>query len=206
MVRRCFREPIPEFALAADLLADAADALLLGDMELCANQLLAADLRDLRKFFASVAGPINPEIHRQSKMPVFEEVPAEKQPRMPGAELTRKILARAGYRCRFCQVRVVIKQAFRIFARAVPLAVRTGATDQDVHFGLSVLTASMDHLVPFSRGGTNGEDNLVTACASCNYGRSMWLIDEVEILDPRGFPAPVDSWDGLSRLLAYKKS
>jgi len=174
-------------------------------MDLCAEKLLAADLRALREYFHSVAGPVNPEVHGNCKTPVFEKVPRAKQPRMPGAALTRKILARDGYRCRFCEVRIVVKQASKIFIQALPHAVRTGNINEDNHFGLAVLTASIDHLVPFSRGGTNDEDNLVTACASCNYGRTSWLIEEVDLMDPRDFPPILDSWDGLSRILAYGK-
>lgn len=30
---------------------------------------------------------------------------------------------------------------------------------------------TVDHLVPISRGGTNDDDNLVSACAKCNEAR-----------------------------------
>jgi len=30
----------------------------------------------------------------------------------------------------------------------------------------------VDHVVPFSRGGTTTEDNLITACSDCNLGKS----------------------------------
>lgn len=33
------------------------------------------------------------------------------------------------------------------------------------------LPATIDHLVPHSRGGSSDDDNLVLACAPCNSGR-----------------------------------
>ncbi|MBV8537533.1 MAG: HNH endonuclease, partial [Alphaproteobacteria bacterium] len=33
---------------------------------------------------------------------------------------------------------------------------------------VTTYTATLDHLVPMTAGGTNGLDNLVTACLSCN--------------------------------------
>lgn len=30
---------------------------------------------------------------------------------------------------------------------------------------------TLDHLIPYSKGGTNGETNLVTCCSTCNSSR-----------------------------------
>jgi hypothetical protein len=35
-----------------------------------------------------------------------------------------------------------------------------------------------DHVVPLSRGGTNDDDNLVTACRSCNRSKHAKLVEE----------------------------
>lgn len=36
---------------------------------------------------------------------------------------------------------------------------------------LDAAAGTIDHIVPLSRGGTNGPDNLVLACEPCNQGR-----------------------------------
>lgn len=36
----------------------------------------------------------------------------------------------------------------------------------------------LDHVIPWSRGGTNDEDNLVTACHDCNMTKRDLLLDE----------------------------
>ena len=206
MLRRSFLPPIPEFEVAATLLSRAADAYMSGNNSLCEKFLVDADLRPLREFAYLVAGPINPEIHRQSKNPSYIPPPRGELSRMPNAVETRHIYLRDGYRCRFCEAHVIVKEARKVFEKAFPLAARKGKSNEDNHFGLSTLTASIDHVVPFRRGGTNDPLNLVTACGPCQYGRNRWTLDEVQIEDPRNFPPIVDSWDGLTRLVGFKKS
>lgn len=36
----------------------------------------------------------------------------------------------------------------------------------------SIEEATIDHVIPLSKGGSNGDDNLVLACATCNTMRS----------------------------------
>ena len=201
VLRRSFLPPIPEHALAADLLSQAADALLRGDAAECNRCLRAADLRALRDFSYLVCGPINPSIHRQAKNPVYDRSCVRPGPRMPSKAVELDIYARDGWRCRYCASRVILKQARKRFVKADPVAARWGRTNEEKHSGLATLTASIDHVVPFMRGGDNQPRNLVTACGPCQFGRNQWLLFEVEIADPRDFPPIVDDWDGLSRLL-----
>ncbi|MBX3726106.1 MAG: HNH endonuclease [Xanthomonadales bacterium] len=203
-IRRSFLPPIPEFSQAAELLSLAADALLVNDLESCGDLLVRADLKPLREFSYLLTGPINPEIHRQSHNPVLTLVPKEGRPRMPSAARTMEVFARDGYRCRFCESKVIVKDAHRIFARFLPAEARLGDTNDANHFGLATLTATIDHLVPYSRGGDNSETNLVTACGPCQYGRNRWTLEEVGILNPFDYPPIIDKWDGLTRLLVLK--
>ena len=203
--RRSFLPPIPEFSEAANLLSLAADALLVDDLDTCADLLFKADLKPLREFSYLLAGPIKPEIHRQSRNPIFTPVPREGRPRMPSASRAMEVFARDGFRCRFCESKVIVKDAHRIFARFLPDEARLGTTNDTNHFGLATLTATIDHLVPYSRGGDNSDSNLVTACGPCQYGRNRWTLEEVQILNPFDYPPIVDEWDGLTRLLVMKK-
>lgn len=204
MHRRSFLPVLPEHDIAAILLSEAADALMVNDLRRCEKLLLKADLRPLREYAYLICGPINPDIHRQSKNPIYPPIPKNVLPRMPRAAVTRDILIRDGFRCRFCEAKVIVKQAQRVFAKVLPDAVRWGRTNEEKHFGLSILTASIDHILPFKRGGTNDPDNLVTACGPCQFGRNQWLLEEVEIEDPRFYEPVNDHWDGLSRLVKFQ--
>lgn len=201
MLRRSFRLPITEFGHAADLLAEGADALIAGNNSLCEQRLREADLQSLRDFAFSICGPINPAIHRQRANPIYSPQSGDSARRMPSAALTRRVFSRDGCRCRFCESRVIVRQARIAFTKACPGAARWGRTNNEKHFGLSTLAASIDHVVPFRRGGTNEEVNLVTACGPCQFGRNQWTLEEVEIEDPRKHRPLVDDWDGLSRLI-----
>ena len=179
MYRRCFLPPSPEHDRAADLLSRAADALLAGNLQQAEILLLEADLSALEDYRYAIAGPINPAIIRQKKLPIVPHLPRKGRPRMPGAAVEKQVLTRDGYRCRFCGTRVIVKEAQKAFTATVPKAARWGSGNKNCHFGLAVLRASIDHLVPFQRGGNNDLDNLVTTCNPCQFGRGHFLLDEV---------------------------
>lgn len=62
---------------------------------------------------------------------------------------------------------------FEIFNRDGFSCVYCGKTAADE-------TLEIDHVVPVSKGGANDKSNLVTACFSCNRGKSDRPIDGVE--------------------------
>lgn len=203
MLRRSFLPPIPEHKTAADLLSLAANALIENNLSLAEQLIQEADLRALRDFDYLISGPINPAIHRQSKNPKYPKIETSGS-RMPSTTVSRQVYARDGYRCRFCSSRVVLKEARKVLCDSFPKAARWGNTNEGKHFGLAVLSASVDHVLPFKRGGTNDLSNLVTACSPCQFGRNQWTLEEVEIEDPRSYAPVVDEWDGLSRLVGFK--
>lgn len=43
------------------------------------------------------------------------------------------------------------------------------------HRQLTMTTATFEHIIPLSCGGTNGRDNETIACADCNHGRGNKL-------------------------------
>lgn len=205
MHRRCFLPPLHEHELAADLLSEAAGALLEGKFALCAQRIAEADLRPLRAFAYSICGPIDPAIHHQQRNPIYSAVVGDSQRRMPSPSVSRGILKRDGYRCRYCACRVIVREARIAFAIACPDAARWGSRNEEKHFGLSVLAASIDHVLPFRRGGSHEPENLVTACGPCQFGRNQWTLAEVEIEDPRSNAPRVDSWDGLTRISGWTR-
>ena len=201
MMRRSFLPRLQEHDRAAELLSRAADALVVGELEAAARHVRAADLKPLADYAYRLGGPIDPAIHRQHRSPVYTPVPRESRPRMPGAALTREIFARDGYRCRYCGTPVVLREARKVFVALIPEAARWGRRNAELHCAFNALHGSIDHVLPFKRGGDNDPDNLVTACGPCQFGRNDWLLEEVEIEDPRKYPPVVDGWDGLLRVI-----
>eukprot|EP01037_Dinobryon_pediforme_P008739 gene8739-8830_t len=126
-------------------------------------------------YTALVTGAVNPLVHWQSMMPSSGTGLERSAQRMPSSSTERAIYARDD-------------------------VARWGARNADKHTALAALSASLDHIVPHSRGGTNDEPNLVTACNACQFGRGQWTLEEVGFFDPREYPPVLDEWDGLMRL------
>ena len=41
----------------------------------------------------------------------------------------------------------------------------------------------IDHRYPKSKGGSNTPDNLVTACAECNYGKGDIILETYKLIE-----------------------
>ena len=151
-------------------------------------------------YTALVTGAVNPLIHWQSAMPAGVVGLERSAQRMPSSSAERAVYVRDGWRCRYCGTRVIDRSMRARLHRCLPDAARWGARNADKHTALAALSASLDHIVPHRRGGTNDEPNLVTACNACQFGRGQWTLEEVGFFDPRESPPVLDEWDGLTRL------
>ncbi|MEW6465491.1 HNH endonuclease signature motif containing protein [Tibeticola sp.] len=151
-------------------------------------------------YTALVTGPVNPAVHWQSAMPTADAEFERSAQRMPSSSFERAIYVRDGWRCRYCGVRIIERSMRTRLHICLPDVARWGARNADKHAALAALSASLDHVVPHSRGGTNDEANLVTACNACQFGRGQWTLEEVGFFDPRDYLPTLDAWDGLTRL------
>jgi 5-methylcytosine-specific restriction endonuclease McrA len=203
--RRCFLAPIPEVGQAADLLDEAADAILCGDMDRARCCVRAADIPAVHAFASRIMGKVDLAIHRLR--PVARPTDVDRvQARMPGGALKADVFARDGWKCRFCGVRVVTPEARRAMIAALPQSICWTGPDLRRHAAFYALSATLDHVVPHALGGTNDAENLVTTCWPCNFGRMDRLISEVGLIDPRTHPPILDRWDGLRRLVKQTAS
>ena len=197
--RACLAVPIPEAELAAGLLEQAADALLAGNLQLARDRVRRADIPVLRAFALDVMGGQQPAIPRQRR--IAAAVAADRMPqRMPGAAETAMVLARDGWHCRFCGVRVIEPRARDVMREVLPGAIPWDGQDRTRHAAFLALTATIDHIVPHSLGGRTTPDNLVAACWPCNFGRGDGRLEEVGLTDPRNRAPAANGWDGLQRL------
>lgn len=116
------------------------------------------------------------------------------------AQHERFVLERDGFRCRYCSSRVVPLAVLR----ALELAVGTDnfcatGTNRQRHGIVLAFRATVDHVVPYKRGGRTHPDNLVTSCFPCNFGKANLTLVEVALDDPRARQPNRDQWDGLLR-------
>lgn len=198
--RTCLLPPLPEHEAAAELLSEAADAILAGDLDVARGLVRRADMPVLFEHTALVMSGSDPRIQRRRPVEVTGIKAAKIASRMPSSEATKALFARDGWRCRFCDCCVVppkVRTAMRVtLPGAIPWSEAEG-----FHGAFYAISASVDHIVPHSAGGTNADENLVTACWSCQFGRGAWSLEEVGLLDPRARPPVTNGWDGLERLL-----
>ena len=186
------------------MLSNAADAVLAGDLDFARELVRSADMPVLFDHAALVMGGSDPAIQRRRPIEPLVRKAAKITTRMPSGEATRALFARDGWRCRFCDCRVVPPKFREAMKAALPGAVPWSGTE-GFHGAFYAISASVDHVVPHSAGGTNNDENLVTACWSCQFGRGAWSLEEVGLLDPRERPPVRDAWDGLGRLLTYAR-
>lgn len=205
-MRNCLLPPPEEADLAADLLDQAADALVRGERELAENLLNEANLPALHRYAAHVmsAPPKLLQLRRVGQPRAVLSVADRGIMRMPSGDGVRAIMQRDGYRCRYCGCRVVSRGVRSALSALFPQVVRwPGGKGGDAgkHAAFFALNAVLDHVVPHSRGGDSSPTNLVTTCWPCNFGKEEHLLDELALADPRERAPLVDQWDGLQRVL-----
>ena len=115
------------------------------------------------------------------------------------ASFEDEVYARDGYRCRYCQIRVV---DFKVLKRMEKLLgsenFKAAGRSNKIRHGISLtFRATADHVVPISHGGRTSIDNLVTSCWNCNYGKYNALLEQMNLKNP--LKRQVQSklkWDG----------
>lgn len=82
-----------------------------------------------------------------------------------------KILAEQNHRCHYCRRFVVAIQSIPDYLRLKkkdPYRIYFRTLEGDVRHAL---IATIDHVVPLSKNGSNKRENLVAACRRCNLRR-----------------------------------
>lgn len=207
--RRSFATPIPEIYEAARLLEAALRAHGEGDRTLAAELIVKADMKTLYHWAQGFLEAGSSEILRlrevaglPAELPKDAQVPV----RMPGASERRDILERDGWHCRFCGMPVIEARVREAIRKAYPDALRWSRFNAERHSAFLCMWLQYDHVLPHSRGGGNSLDNVVIACAPCNFARGNLCIEQVGILDPRQRPVNPSSWNGLTGFLKPSRS
>jgi len=130
-------------------------------------------------------------------------VPKEQRDkRVIPAAVKRTVLARDGFRCRFCGIPVVAAESRKIVHRLYPESVPWHSSEvRRQHAGFAVMWLQYDHVVPLSHGGRTAESNLVITCALCNFAKWNNTLKQLHLEDPRDrAPQKMVGYDGLERL------
>lgn len=195
--RKCLLDPIPEIWSAARLLREAVDSHLTGQIRRAESLIREADVPAIAKWTDSIWGHRSEHVHRFRSVPTSPQAVAREmrpQPRMPTRETQLRVKERDGYFCRFCGIPVIEKSVRTRIRAAYPNAVRWGTRNVEQHAAFQCMWLQYDHVFPNSRGGESSFTNVVITCASCNFGRMEWTLEEAGLIDPRITHVP-PSWD-----------
>ncbi len=170
-----------------------------------------------------VAGGHRKKIIKRTKSPVSTSMrfAADENCRLkPNEEdnkLKQKILDRDHYHCRYCGNKLIDKRVWENLARIADsdrlklfrqkligkkTDGRNTAGNEDVPGLFFFACPTIDHVVPCTLGGKKHEDNLVSSCYACNFGKDQRTCDQIGIQNPfERLPKQID-WDGLKSILS----
>lgn len=99
-----------------------------------------------------------------------------------------QVYERDDFKCRYCSNVVMHEKNLKLIESKVGSSYfkLSGKSNEERHGFVYVVRATVDHVLPHSRGGLTNLDNLVTSCWSCNYGKSGYTLGEIGLDDPRG--------------------
>jgi 5-methylcytosine-specific restriction endonuclease McrA len=121
-----------------------------------------------------------------------------RSPRQTAAKATyAQIFNRDHYTCRYCGTRTVHLRVLTLLSHLFPKEFpgdenHWAPPTHSVYWGYST---SFEHSDPVHRGGQDTLENVVTACARCNYGKNGTLLSA---LGWKILPIPNTEWDGLT--------
>jgi 5-methylcytosine-specific restriction endonuclease McrA len=118
---------------------------------------------------------------------------------MPTTGEKRLLFERDGFHCRFCGIPIIRREVRERIRQVYPDALPWGRTNPTQHAAFQAMWAQYDHVLPHARGGANDLNNVVIACAPCNFARMNNTLEEVGLLDPRTREPVRSDWDGLER-------
>jgi hypothetical protein len=202
-LRQCFRQPIAELYDAARLLDAAVVAHMSRQRALAAELLVSANMPVVRDWLNSIWGSKSEYVSYRATPESKPLIPkAERTPlRMPTVETRLRLHRRDGFHCRCCGIPVIRTEVRKFFYRQYPQLRIWGTGNDNQHAAFQALWVQYDHILPHALGGTNDFENLLIACAACNYGRMQFTFAEVGLHNPMTREPIRSLWDGLERVL-----
>lgn len=166
-------------------------------------------IRAFTQEHGGISGKIRFNILNKNREPINSiKIPKEDRDRLRNpSKYNEKIFDRDGYRCRYCDNRVISIKFLKKFVKLFDdKSFMKGRKNIDKHGIIHLCWPVLDHVDPWSSGGATDPSNLVTSCGPCNYGKMNYTCEELGIHDPREKEALKDSWDGMSSKLEALKN
>ena len=131
---------------------------------------------------------------------VEELYPFDPQPTVPrkyGPVDSSRVFVRDGFVDRYTGDRLIFPPVLRVLSHELPTQFpyhKNWKTDS-THPAYWALTATVDHLIPVTKGGVDDETNWFTTSMMRNAAKMNWSLEELGWeLHP---PGKLDDWDGM---------
>jgi 5-methylcytosine-specific restriction endonuclease McrA len=200
--------PIPNWmADQIDLFELAVNDFIAGNKDSCLTKMKQIKSEEITNWYVEhgqMAGR-----HRKLVLEITSPQTVDKNLRDPirsPQKIQNKVFERDGYRCRYCGNRLVSQDFIRLFIKKLDSPVfQRGETNLTTHGIIHIAWPVADHVVPWNKGGHTDLTNLVSSCATCNYGKDGYTIEELGIPNPFTRNPIIDKWNGLTNKLAELK-
>ena len=134
------------------------------------------------------------QLDRPSAIP-FESRDPVRSP----SKLQNQVFERDGYICRYCGIQLVSQVFLKKFIKVLDYhKFRKGNTNLEQHAVIHFLWPVADNVIPWNLGGRTSLDNLVSSCATCNYGKDGYTLEEIQITNPFHRAVITSEWKGFS--------
>jgi len=201
------RAPLPyprEFDESIDHFVAATKLAFAGEVQEARHRMNSIDHISMVKRFDEIvqhAGDVRYELIGNAQ-PYRKRAQSDKKRDMGDARM-RRLAERDGYRCGYCDIRVVepavLKKVQSVLGRDVfpSKTGRKGSSNLDYHGIWLTIALTLDHIKPFAIDADDSDRNLVTCCWGCNFGKYDYTLKELDLARPVQSRGVFDGWHGL---------
>ena len=191
-----------------DIFLDVVDSFISGNKKSCLSKLKEIQSEKITLWFVE-HGQMSGR-HRNIQLKKPQPHPIDKSMRDPERspkKLQNSVFERDGYKCRYCGNKLISQDFIRLFIKKLnsPFFKR-GDTNLTTHGIIHLSWPVADHVIPWNLGGKTNLSNLISSCASCNYGKDGYTIEQLGISNPFNRVPIIDKWDGLVSKIPKLKS
>ena len=196
--RNCLIPYPTEFEVQIDLVQEAVQVAQ-RDPVAAREHIRQVDSDSMKRWYIDVALQSGVWRARHLGVPTSEMPNSRKRKPIKQSRIVA-MFQRDNWRCQYCGIRVGgNRKHFVMFANEIDMPeLVEGRSDETRHGLYSLLMASYDHVEAHSRGGSDDDSNLVTACWGCQFGKYNLGLHEVGLQPPT--PAGIEkkgNWQGL---------
>ena len=191
----------PDFATdAIAIFESAVHSFIQGDRDECLSKMNEIKSTEIIDWFAE-HGQMSGR-HRKLVLNILAPISLPKDQRDPvrsPAKIQNEVFKRDGYKCRYCGQKLISQDFIQLFIKKLnSSAFQRGKTNKLKNGIIHIAWPVADHVLPWKLGGRTDLSNLVSACATCNYGKDGFTIEQLGIENPFHREPVIDSWVGFT--------